>query len=104
MTDHLRPVERRVLAMKEEGLSTEEIAGRIKRSPEHVERILEWSEIPRSRLPAQSSAEALERRVLALRHEGEGHEEIGRRFGKSGRFIRQVEGLAHYRRALELLS
>ena len=46
----------------------------------------------------------LERRVLHLRASGESHERIGERFKRSGRFIRQVEGLAHYKESMRLLS
>ena len=53
MHDHLRPVERRILALRESGESTELIADRLRRSPQHVERIIAWTAIPRSdaRLP-----------------------------------------------------
>ncbi len=101
---YLRPIERRVLAMRDEGVPIDEIARRFDRSPGHIERILAWTDIPRSKPPGKRFADAMERRVLALRFDGESHEEIGRRFGRSARYIRQVEGLAHYRRGLELLS
>ena len=43
-------------------------------------------------------------RVLALRADGESHDEIGERFRRGPKYIRQVEGLAHYTQGLELLS
>lgn len=104
MTEHLRPIERRVVAMRDEGLTTDEIGRRFKRSPAHVERMLAWTTIPRSGPPVRRSPRAIEQRVLALRAVGETHAQIGERFRRNPRFIRQVEGLAHYRRALELLS
>lgn len=104
MNDHLRPIERRVLAMRYDGMDFAEIGRRLRRSPEHVERIAQWSQIPRSGPPQRRMPRAIERRVLALRAEGETHEEIGRRFRRSPGFIRQVEGLAHYRLALDLLG
>lgn len=104
MASHLRPIERRVLEMRQSGLSDAQIATRIKRSPTHVARIAEWATIPRSAPAPQRKGRALERRVLALRNDGETHEQIGRRFGRSPEFIRRVEGLAHYRRGLELLG
>ncbi|MDX1748046.1 MAG: hypothetical protein R3324_19100 [Halobacteriales archaeon] len=88
--------------MNDEGLEHAEIGRRIDSSPEHVARILEWVEIPRSKT-AYRAPEALERRVLDMRAAGEDHESIARKFGRSERFIRQVEGLAHYRLARELL-
>ena len=101
---NLRPLERCVLAMRERGMTFDEIGSRIKRSPSHVERILSWTEIPRSRPAPRRSARALERRVLALRARGETHEEIGARFHKGADFIRRVEGLAHYRLAMDILG
>ena len=104
MREHLRPLERCVLSMRDKGQSIEEIAGRLKRSPQHVERIIAWTELPRSGTASRTSARALENRVLALRQRGETYEDIGDRFRRSPGFIRRVEGLAHYRRAVELLS
>ncbi len=104
MTEHLRPVERRVAAMAESGLDHEEIAGRINRSPDHVNRIMAWSQIPRSRPPARRAPRAVERRVLDLRSAGESHEKIASRFKRSPRSIRQIEGLAHFRLAMDLLE
>ena len=104
MTEHLRPLERRVVAMDAAGLSAAEISDRIQRSPEHVERILGWAQIPRSHPPASRTSPAIERRVLALRSSGESHERIGRRFKRTARSIRQIEGLAHFRLAMNLLE
>ena len=100
----LRPLERRVLAMRDEGVNIDEIARRIDRSPGHVERVIVWTEIPRTGRPARRSPTALGRRVLALRAEGESHDEIGERFRRGPKYIRQVEGLAHYTQGLELLT
>jgi hypothetical protein len=104
VTEHLRPLERRVLALQEDGHDVDEIARRFKRSPEHVERILNWAEIPRSGPSPRLANRAKERRILALRHEGEDHSDIGERFRRSPEFIRRVEGFAHYRRAMEILD
>ena len=104
MADHLRPIERRVIALRDAGESIEQIAGRLKRSPAHVERIVAWTNLPRSGPASRRKSKALERRVLALRAEGESYDQIGARFGRGARFIQQVEGLAHYRLALDLLA
>lgn len=88
--------------MREDGHSIEDIAGRLKRTPRHVERIIEWTEIPRDGSPYKFP-EALENRVLALRAEGESHEQIAGRFKRTARNIRQIEAFAHYRQALEML-
>ena len=103
-TAHLRPLERCVLAMHAEGVAVGEIARRIRRSPAHVERIMAWTELPRSGPARRTSARALERRVLKLRARGESYDQIGHRFKRSARSIRQIEGLAHYRMAVQLLS
>ena len=103
MRDHLRPLERRVLSMRDDGVSIDEIAGRLRRSSAHIERIISWTELPRSGTPSRQSAKAFERRVLALRRSGESYETIGTRFRRSPEFIRRVEGMAHYRRGVELL-
>ena len=90
--------------MAASGLDHEEIAERINRSPAHVNRIMDWSQIPRSRPPALRAPRAVERRVLDLRSAGESHEEIASRFKRSPRSIRQIEGLAHFRLAMDLLE
>ena len=104
MREHLRPLERRVLAMRDEGIDIDEIGRRIRRTSRQVERIIGWTEIPRTGPPAKRSPRAIEQRILALRAQGESHEQIGARFRKSAGFIRRVEGLAHYTLGLRLLS
>jgi DNA-binding CsgD family transcriptional regulator len=107
MTLQLRPIETRILAMRQQGISDEEIGRRVRKTPERVAKIAEWAT-----LPARGSGEtreddglsAMEKRVLALRAEGQSHAEIAERFRRSPRFIRQVEGLAHYRKYRELLG
>lgn len=89
--------------MRDEGQSIEEIAGRIKKSPEHVERIIEWTGLDRPGEASRKSAEAMERRVLTMRREGESYEDIAGRFRRSPDFIRRVEGMAHYRKGVALL-
>lgn len=100
----LRPVERVILGMRDQGLAVDEIAERLRRSPDQIGRIMAWTEIPRSGPSVKSHPTPLQRRVLHLRSLGEDHISIGRRFRKSPRFIRQVEGLALYRMGLSLLS
>lgn len=92
--------------MRDEGQSLEEIGERIRRSPEFVSRIIDWTQIPRNRPSADESFELtpMEKRVLQLREEGEDHQTIADRFKKSARFIRQVEGMAHYRKGLHILA
>lgn len=104
MTEHLRPLERRVLTLREEGHHIDDIARRFRRSPEHVERVLRWADIPRNGPSPGLANRAMETRVLALLCEGQTHEDIADRFRRSPDFIRQVEGFAHYRRAMDILG
>jgi hypothetical protein len=104
MSDRLSPLARRVLTLNEAGLDLAEMSRRFKRSPEHLERVLEWTEIPRNGPPPRRANRAMERRVLRLRANGESHQEIAERFRRSPDFMRRVEGFAHYRRAMEILG
>ena len=101
----LRPVERVVLRMRDEGQSIDDIAGRIRRSPEHVERILAWSTWPRRGTSGhRKGLSPLERRVLTLRAEGMDHEEMALRFRRSPTHMRRVEGMAHLKLGYGLIS
>lgn len=102
MTDDLRPIERRILALRDQGVETAEIARRFKRSEEFVERILAWTEIPRRRVPRHAGHSPVERRVLDLRAEGFSYDEIGMKFRRGPDHIRRVEGYAHLRDDLGL--
>ncbi len=93
-----------MLSLRDAGHSVEDIATRFKRSPAHVERIIEWTELPRTGPASRRASHALEARVLALRADGESYQRIGERFKRGPDFIKQVEGLAHYRRAVALLG
>lgn len=101
---HLRPIERRVLEMRREGVVIDEIATRINKSPEFVERMIGWTEIPRNGSSNDHHLTPMQRRVLALRSVGESREEIAEKFKKGEDYIRQVEGLAHFKEGLRLLS
>lgn len=100
---HLRPIERRVLSMAAEGVEIDEIAKRIRKTPDRVESIIAWTDIPRTRPVPRRSPTPVESRVLALIAEGESHERIGDRLHRSTQYVRQVEGLAHYRHGTEIL-
>lgn len=95
LLERLRPIERRVLTMHREGIDTHEIAHRFRVSPEHVRRVIDWTGIRRNAVPKTRRPRAMEQRVVALRADGETYEQIGNRFKRSPRFIRQVEGITH---------
>lgn len=102
---NLRPIERRVRKLEEAGVSKDEIAKRFKRSPDHIARISQYSNLEgRSYERRTTALRPLERRVLHLRGEGLDHEEIGRRFRRSPDHMRRVEGFALYKMAVELIA
>lgn len=97
---YLRPFERRVIAMRHEGVSVAEIARRFRRSPEHVQRVLQWTTIPRNGSPRRITPPAIERRVVAMRVAGEPYEQIAERLRRSPESIRQIEGLTYFLRGV----
>ena len=103
----LRPLERRILLLAHEGVDREEIARRFKSSPQHIDRVIAWTKLPgRATSPpdAPRILRPVERRILKMRADGMAHDEIGRRFRRSPGHIRRVEGLAHFKLALQLLG
>ena len=98
--DHrLRPLERRVLHMTDQGLDDAEIGRRFRHSPDWVGRVRALSEIPRpnGHQLRGDVLRPLERRVLRWRASGADYEDVSARFRRSPDFIRRVEALAQYR-------
>ncbi len=95
----LRPVERRVLRMTEQGLDDAEIGRRFHRSPEWVARVRALATIPRpdGHHLRGDVLRPLERRVLRWRASGADYDDLSTRFRRSPDFIRRVEALAQYR-------
>lgn len=96
----LRPVERRVLRLLDEGVGDIEIARRFRRSPGMIRRIAAMTRLPRSQgAPAlrDQPLRPLERRVLLWRDAGAAYHEIAPRFRKSPAFVERVEVLARYK-------
>ncbi len=95
----LRPVERRVLRMSEQGLDDAEIARRFRHSPEWAGRVRALSGLPRpsGRHMRGDVLSPLERRVLRWRASGASYDELAPRFRRSPDFLRRVEALAQYR-------
>lgn len=98
MTENLRPLERVVVRLNEEGVSSAEIGRRIGKKPGTVERILGWIELKSDRPPRQvpdsSELRPVERVILRLRNDGENYGEIANRLGRSGAQVRRIEGYA----------
>lgn len=99
----LRPIERRIRRLADEGIDEVEIAWRFRRSPRFVRQILELTKVPRDGRTAAAGPgprdrlRPLERRVLWWRDQGLDHEELASRFRRGPAFLRQVEELAHYK-------
>jgi hypothetical protein len=98
----LRPLERRILALQEEGVSREEIARRFRRSPEFIDRVIEMARLPRhaSRTPTPPRRHALrpiERRLLRWQQEGESFDALAPRFKRSAAHLERVASLADYK-------
>jgi DNA-binding CsgD family transcriptional regulator len=96
----LRPIERRVLRLVDEGVTEVEIARRFRRSPQMIRRIIAMTRLPRA-MGAQvlqgKGLRPLERRVLRWRDRGAAYTEIAPRFRRSPAFVERVEVLARYK-------
>ncbi len=102
---NLRPLERAILRRREEGLDNEEIARRFGRSPAHVERIIDYTRLPRPQGDRSvDDLRPLERRVLRLIGRGVDYEELASAFKRTPSHMRRVAGLAYLRKARTLLS
>ena len=96
--ESLRPMERRVLRLADEGVGEAEIARRFHRSPEFVERMVGYTQLPRTASTKDATVlRPLERRILKWRASGTNHAEIGRRFHRSADHVQRVEQLANYK-------
>lgn len=94
----LRPIERRILRLVDEGVDDEEIGRRFRRSPQWVARVRSLAQYPRTgmRFPGDV-LRPLERRILRWRAAGVEYEELSPRFRRSPDFLRRVESFAHYK-------
>ena len=96
----MRPVERLVLRLVDEGVGDVEIGRRFRRSPEMIRRIAVMARLPRTagvRAVPDDGLRPLERRLLRWRHYGATYTEIGSRFHRGPAFVARVEALARYK-------
>ena len=94
----LRPIERRVLRLADAGVEIADIGQRFRRSPEHIERLMELAQLPgRSATRPTSRLRPLERCILSWRAKGTPYDEIGPRLGRSPGFVARVEAFAHHK-------
>ena len=70
--------------------------GRFRRSPGHISRILEWSELPRTaqQPPEAKQLRPIERRVLQARSEGVDRSETAARIRRSPEHVARIERYA----------
>ena len=99
--ERLRPIERRVLALKEEGVPDSEIARRFRRGPRFIEQVEELAALDgrdaKRRRRRDGSLRPVERRILTLRERGVSTDELAERFRRSPDFVARVERLARYK-------
>lgn len=108
----LRPVERRVLRLADEGLDDAEIGRRFGRGERWTAqvRFLADLDVPRSEgtgsdagdgpeIGAEDRLRPLERRLLRWRAQGLDHDELADRFRHSAEHLARVEEYAHYKLA-----
>jgi DNA-binding CsgD family transcriptional regulator len=95
----LRPLERRIVRLLEEGLDEAEIAARFRRSPDWVLRVASMARMPRSQAgPVRRDVlRPLERRILRWRSGGALYADIAPRFRRSPGFVERIEVLARYK-------
>lgn len=99
--DDLRPFERRVLHLADQGMTSAEIGWRFRRSPGHIDRVLELSRLPRQPNPTRNTGglRPVERRVLRARSNGVDSTEIAARMRRTPGHVRRVEQYASYKLA-----
>lgn len=92
---HLRPLERVILGLRDQGASVSEIARKVGKKPGTVNRIIRMTEFKNEDSTGSTQSDhplrPLERVVLRLREEGESYGEIGNRIGRSGAQVRRIE-------------
>lgn len=94
----LRPLERVVVRLDEDGASHHEIGRRIGKRPLTVRRILEMVNLKEGNGSSQGHRlRPVERVVLRLRSEGESYGEIGHRLSRSGRHVQNIERYAQFK-------
>lgn len=98
----LRPIELVVRRLRAEGLSHEEVAWRLRRSPGFVRRVEALSAVPRPGdgnlvVEAGSRLRPLERCVLNALESGSGYPEVAARLRRSPEHVARIEQLAGVR-------
>lgn len=99
--ERLRPIERRVLALKEAGVPDAEIAHRFRRGRRFIAQVEELANLDgrdaKRRRRRDGPLRPVERRILMLRERGVSTDELAERFRRSPDFVARVERLARYK-------
>ena len=95
----LRPIERRVRRLADEGLGHAEIARRFGHSREFIARVMDLARLPgRSARPHDAHRlRPVERRILGWLDKGAAHADIAPLFRRSPEFIARIEQFAQYK-------
>ena len=108
-TSEHRPLPRTVLRLHNAGMPISEIAWRLRRSPGHIRRILDWTSLPRPTRDPQDVAPTtssppnlrpLERRVLNAKQAGIDRAETASRLRRTPQHIARIEEYAATKLAL----
>jgi len=90
-----------ILRLRDQGVSTPEIAIRVGKKPGTIGRIIEMvafkEDLEANRSRRDDKLRPLERVVRRLRAAGEGYGKIGNRLGRSGTQIRRIETYAQFK-------
>ena len=97
----LRPIERVVMRLQDEGFSPADIGKKVKKKPGTVHRIIAMAGYKQDGLststPNDHPLRPVERVVLTLRGKGETYGQIGNRLALSGRRVQFIERLAEFK-------
>jgi DNA-binding CsgD family transcriptional regulator len=97
----MRPIERVVMRLREEGASRAEIGKRVGKKPGTVNRIVKMAGYREDgmspRTPSDNPLRPVERVVMRLRGDGETYSQIGNRLALSGRRVQLIERLAEFK-------
>ncbi|HEY5890350.1 MAG TPA: hypothetical protein VIW94_06610 [Acidimicrobiia bacterium] len=93
--ENLRPLESVILRLRSDGLSNDEIATKIAKKAETVDRFLEMidhkSDVPEQKPTDSSGKRPVEKVVDRLREDGESYEQIGERLKKTSDQVQRIE-------------
>ena len=97
----LRPIERRMLKLADQGATDVEIAWRFRRTPRNVRQVMALTQLRRDDGPVApvQALRPIERRVLRWRDDGADFADLAARFRRGPGFLQQVEQMARYKLA-----